>query len=119
VLAVDGTELAASASNHATSSYEQIAAEIPAEAGRIDAAEDELYGDARGDELPELLASRDGRRAWLREAKERLERERAANPESVLASARSGFRSAAIARSPTGARSGGRTATTRPTAAVG
>jgi hypothetical protein len=34
VLAVDRTELAASASNHATSSYEQIAAEIPAEAGR-------------------------------------------------------------------------------------
>ena len=83
VLAVDGTKLEASASNHATRSYEQIAHEILAEAGRIDAAEDELYGAARGDELPEHLASREGRRAWLREAKERLERERAAKEEPV------------------------------------
>jgi transposase len=83
VLAVDGSKLEASASNHATRSYEQIAAEILAEAGRIDAAEDELYGEARGDELPEHLTTREGRRAWLREAKERLERERAAKPEPV------------------------------------
>jgi hypothetical protein len=75
VLAVDGTKLAASASNHATRSYEQIVTEILAEAGRIDRAEDEIHGEARGDELPEHLASREGRRAWLRQAKERLERE--------------------------------------------
>src|SRR5215218_1190396 len=83
VLAVDGTKLEASASNHATRSYEQIAQEILAEAGRIDAAEDEVHGEARGDELPEHLASREGRRAWLREAKERLESERAAKEEPV------------------------------------
>ena len=83
MLAVDGTKLEASASNHATRSYEQIAHEVLAEAGRIDAAEDELYGAARGDELPEHLASREGRRAWLREAKERLVRERAAKEEAV------------------------------------
>ena len=83
VLAVDGTKLEASASYHATRSYEQIAAEIVAEAGRIDAAEDEIHGDARGDELPEKLTTRHGRKAWLREAKERLERERAAKPEPV------------------------------------
>jgi len=83
VLAVDGTKLQASASNHASRSYEQIAQEILAEAGRIDAAEDEVHGEARGDELPEHLASREGRRAWLREAKERLERERAAKEEAV------------------------------------
>jgi hypothetical protein len=83
VLAVDGTKLEASASNHATRSFERIAAEIVAEAGRIDAAEDEVHGDARGDELPEQLTTREGRRAWLREAKERLEAERAANPEPV------------------------------------
>src|SRR5829696_4491563 len=58
VLAVDGTKLAASASNHATRTYEQIAEEILAEAGRIDAAEDEVHGEARGDELPEHLATR-------------------------------------------------------------
>jgi hypothetical protein len=66
-----------------TRGYEQIAKEILAEAGRIDAAEDEIHGDARGDELPERLTTREGRRAWLREAKERLERERAAEEEPV------------------------------------
>src|SRR5918996_4209643 len=44
VLAVDGSKLEASASNHATRSYEQIAREILAEAGRVDEAEDERYG---------------------------------------------------------------------------
>jgi transposase len=83
VLAVDGSKFEASASNHATRSYEQIAAEIIAEAGRIDAAEDEIHGDARGDELPEHLTTREGRRAWLREAKEQLEAERAAKQEPV------------------------------------
>jgi transposase len=83
VLAVDGSKFEASASNHATRSYEQIAEEIIAEAGRIDAAEDELYGDARGDELPEQLTTRHGRKQWLREAKEELERERAAKEEPV------------------------------------
>ena len=83
VVAVDGTKLAADASDGAIRSYEQIAAEILAEAGRIDAAEDEIHGDARGDELPEGLRTPAGRRAWLREAKEELERERAAKPEPV------------------------------------
>ncbi len=83
VLAVDGTKLAAAASDAAIRSYEQIAAEIIAEAGRIDSAEDEVHGEARGDELPEGLRTANGRRAWLREAKEELERERAVNPEPV------------------------------------
>jgi hypothetical protein len=46
------------------------------QAGEIDAAEDELYGEARGDELPEHLRTREGRRAALRAAKEKLARER-------------------------------------------
>jgi transposase len=83
VIAVDGTKLAADAADGAIRTYEQIAAEILAEAGRIDAAEDELHGDARGDELPEGLRTANGRRAWLREAKEELERERAERPEPV------------------------------------
>ena len=83
VIAVDGTKLAAAASDGAIRSYEQIAAEILAEAGRIDAAEDEIHGDARGDELPEGLRTPNGRRAWLREAKEELERERSERPEPV------------------------------------
>jgi transposase len=83
VVAVDGSKFAAAASDGAIRSYEQIAAEILEEARRVDAAEDELHGPARGDELPAHLTSREGRRAWLREAKQRLERERAERAEPV------------------------------------
>jgi transposase len=77
VIAVDGSKFAAAASDSAIRAYEEIAAEVLAEAAEIDAAEDAIHGEARGDELPERLRSRGGRRAWLREARERLERERA------------------------------------------
>src|SRR6266540_2808677 len=83
VRAVDGSKFAAAASDSAIRTYEQIAAEVLAEAAEIDAAEDERYGEARGDELPEHVASREGRRAWLKEAKRRLEAERAAAKEPV------------------------------------
>ena len=83
VVAVDGSKVAADASDGAVRSYEQIAAEILAEAGRIDAAEDDIFGPARGDELPEHLASREGRRAWLRQAKERLDAQRTQAAEPV------------------------------------
>jgi hypothetical protein len=83
VIAVDGSKFAAAASDAAIRGYEEIAAEVLAEAERIDATEDERFGMARGDELPEHLSTRGGRRAWLREAKQRLEAERAVNPEPV------------------------------------
>lgn len=83
VIAVDGTKFAAAAADSATRTYEQVAAEILEEADRIDAAEDEIHGEARGDELPEHLARREGRRAWLREAKKRLDAERAEREEPV------------------------------------
>jgi hypothetical protein len=83
VVALDGSKVAASASDRAIRSYEQIASEILEEAGRIDAAEDDIHGPARGDELPERLANREGRRAWLREAKQRLDLERAERAQSV------------------------------------
>jgi transposase len=83
VIAVDGSKFRAAASDAALRSYEEIAAEVLAEAARIDAAEDERYGEARGDELPEHLSTRGGRRAWLRGAKQRLEAARAAKPEPV------------------------------------
>src|ERR671922_1386467 len=76
-VAIDGTKVQASASREANRSYDQIAREILAEAAETDRREDELYGEARGDELPERLRTRAGRRAALREAKEELERERA------------------------------------------
>jgi transposase len=77
VVAIDGTKIAANASRAANRSYEQVAREILAEAAETDRREDELYGEARGDELPERLRTSAGRRAALREAKEELERERA------------------------------------------
>jgi transposase len=83
VIAVDGTKLQANASRNENLDYEQLAREILEEAKATDAAEDELYGDARGDELPEEFATAAGRRGWLREAKQRLEAERAAHPQPV------------------------------------
>jgi transposase len=76
VVAIDGTKMSANASINANRDFGQIAREILAEAAEIDRREDELYGTERGDELPQHLRSREGRRKALREAKERLERER-------------------------------------------
>jgi transposase len=83
VIAVDGTKLQANASRNENLDYEQLAREIVEEAKAVDAAEDELYGQARGDELPEEFATAQGRRGWLREAKQRLEAERAAKAQPV------------------------------------
>ena len=83
VIAIDGTKVHANASRNANVDYEQLAREILEEAKAIDAAEDELYGDRRGDELPEELATAQGRRGWLREAKRRLEAERDRSPQPV------------------------------------
>src|SRR4051794_28958354 len=68
--------MSANASMNANRDFGQIARAILREAAEIDEREDELYGDARGDELPERLRTREGRRQALREAKERLHRER-------------------------------------------
>jgi hypothetical protein len=92
-LALDGTKLRANASRRKAMSYErmqrkeqELEAEIRelernvrrwfAEAERVDAEEDELYGpDRRGDELPERLRDRKGRLEAIREAKQALEDE--------------------------------------------
>jgi transposase len=83
VVAVDGTKIAAAATHHATRSYEQIAREILEDAARIDAAEDALFGEGRGDELPEGVRTSGDRRKVLREAKQALEAERAARAKPV------------------------------------
>jgi transposase len=95
-VALDGTKVKANASRHKAMSYArmtereaQLAAQVKAildEAEAIDAAEDAEYGDARGDELPAELRTREGRLAKLREAKAALERqarERTGNPDAV------------------------------------
>lgn len=83
VIAVDGTKLPGNASRDANVDYAELAREILDEVQALDAAEDELYGQARGDELPPEFATAQGRRGWLREAKQRLEAERAADPQPV------------------------------------
>jgi transposase len=75
VIALDGTRMAANASGLANRGYAQIAAEILAEADAVDAAEDERFGAARGDELPAELADPVSRKARLREAKRRMDEE--------------------------------------------
>ena len=95
-VAIDGTKLKANASRHKAMSYARMAEreaqlaaqaqEILDEAEAVDAAEDELHGDARGDELPPELRTREGRLAKIREAKAALEqaaRERTGNPDAV------------------------------------
>jgi transposase len=59
LVAVDGTKMAASASkgaNRGEQKLAELAAAVLAEAEAADAAEDAVFGDARGDELPAELA---------------------------------------------------------------
>jgi Transposase DDE domain len=81
VVAVDSTKVAANASGQANKTYEQLAREILEEAAAVDAAEDELYGDKRGDELPEELADPKTRRTRIRELLDELEAEQCAEAE--------------------------------------
>jgi hypothetical protein len=77
VIAIDGTKVAANASRDRTMSYDQIARTIIDAVLATDAAERERHGERRGDELPEIVASRQGREGWLRAARQRLEQQRA------------------------------------------
>jgi transposase len=78
VIAVDSTKVAANASGLANKTYEELAREILKEAAEIDAAEDERYGQARGDELPPELADPKTRRQRIRELMDELDAERQA-----------------------------------------
>jgi transposase len=71
VVSIDGTRIAGNASPEVNHEFDRIAREIVAEARATDEAEDECYGDARGDELPEQLRTPEGRREFFRQARER------------------------------------------------
>jgi transposase len=80
LVALDGTKIEAAAAMTANMGEDRLRRALDAEARRIieeakavDAAEDELYGDARGDELPPELADRSQRLQRLRAAKARLD----------------------------------------------
>ena len=76
LVAIDGTRLAGAASKEANSDFEQIAKEMVAEHKATDEAEDERFGEARGDELPEQLRTPEGRREFFRKARQK-QRDRA------------------------------------------
>src|SRR5664279_5116137 len=73
VITIDGTKIKANASMDQNRSYSELVKEILREAEEADQREDELYGNDRGDELPEQLRTPEGRRAALEEAKRRIE----------------------------------------------
>jgi transposase len=75
VVSIDGTRIAGNASPEVNHEFDRIAREIVAEARATDEAEDELYGEARGDELPEQLRTPEGRREFFRQARQQLRRE--------------------------------------------
>lgn len=80
LVALDGTRIAANASSAANRTHEAIREEVErilAEAGAADAAEDEQFGDARGDELPGELVDRRSRIERLRRCRQELEAEKA------------------------------------------
>jgi transposase len=84
-VSLDGTKIKANASRHKAMSYDRMKkreAELKAEVDRwlaaaeaADAAEDKLYGDKRGDELPDWVADKQKRLERIREAKAALEAE--------------------------------------------
>ena len=83
VIAIDGTKVHANASRDRTMDYEQIARAIVEEAIATDAAETAVHGERRGDELPETVATTRGREGWLRDARQRLDQQRAERAEPV------------------------------------
>lgn len=72
VISIDGTKIRANASRGANRTYERLVADILKEAEETDRWEDGLFGEDRGDELPEHLRTEEGRRAAFKAAKERL-----------------------------------------------
>ena len=72
VITIDGTKIKANASMDQNRDYRELVTEILREAEETDRREDELYGEARGDELPEQLRTAEGRRQALADAKRRL-----------------------------------------------
>src|SRR3954465_9436079 len=79
VVAVDGSKVSANASREANVDYERLAREVIENARQLDAEEDERFGDRRGDELPPEVSTHNGRQQWFKEAKRRLDDQRAAD----------------------------------------
>jgi hypothetical protein len=72
VITIDGTKIKANASMDQNRSYSGLVRDILREAEEEDQREDQLYGDRRGDELPQQLRDPETRRQALADAKRRL-----------------------------------------------
>jgi transposase len=72
VITIDGTKIKANASMDQNRTYSGLVKDILREAEEADQREDQLYGDKRGDELPEQLRDPNTRRQALADAKRRL-----------------------------------------------
>jgi transposase len=93
-VALDGTKIKANASKHKAMSYarmKQREAELAAEVDRwleaaeaADTQEDKLYGQKRGDEMPDWVADKQKRLAKIRAAKAALEAEAKAAAEEEM-----------------------------------
>ena len=83
VVSIDGTRIAGSANPDVNMEFEQIAKEIVAQTRATDEAEDAQFGEARGDELPEELRTPEGRREFLRRARQALRHAEGAGPEQT------------------------------------
>ena len=71
VVAVDGTRMAGNASRESTADFGEIAAGDPRRRpGRSMRPRTSCMGEARGDELPEQLRTREGRAEFFRRARE-------------------------------------------------
>lgn len=85
IIALDGTKVKANASLRRNRTYDQLSKEerhlrekveaLLSQAERTDQEEDRLYGDKRGDELPEELNTAEKRLTRIKEAKRYLEEE--------------------------------------------
>jgi hypothetical protein len=99
-VALDGTTLAGNAADKANRTRDRLEAEVAEilrQAAETDQHEDRLFGEARGDELPAVLASKTSRLARLRRAKARLDAE-AAERERRFAQRAAASAAAAAAR---------------------
>jgi transposase len=77
-VALDGTKIKANAALDANRTHDGLEEEVKkmlSEAETKDQEEDKLYGERRGDEVPEELRGRTSRLARLKECRARLERE--------------------------------------------
>jgi transposase len=105
LIAIDGTKIEADASffaNRNRDDLEKLAAEVIGEAEQVDAAEDELFGDRRGDELPAGWSGGRDRRARIRAALDELEAQTARDYESRMTER--AVKEAALGRKLTGPR---------------